>query len=164
VERRSDLRELVDDVGRLPEDQRAALVMSEIEELGHAEVAEVLGCPREKVRACVPGPLLTRGLARGRVRERIGAAPSKATATAQPETGVPAAPQASDAAAPSAEAAPQSDAPEQDPGALPGVEVGADVGVHVGGGVATEVGADVGVDAGGGVGAEGDVDPPAALP
>ena len=53
VERRSDLRELVDDIGRLPEDQRAALVMSEIEKLGHAEVAEVLGCPREQVRALV---------------------------------------------------------------------------------------------------------------
>ena len=53
MERRSDLRELVDDIGRLPEDQRAALVMSEIEELGHAEVAEVLGCPRDKVRALV---------------------------------------------------------------------------------------------------------------
>lgn len=53
VERRSDLRELVDDIGRLPEDQRAALVMSEIEELRHAEVAEVLGCPRDKVRALV---------------------------------------------------------------------------------------------------------------
>ena len=53
VERRSDLRELVDDIGRLPEEQRAALVMSEIEELRHAEVAEVLGCPRDKVRALV---------------------------------------------------------------------------------------------------------------
>jgi RNA polymerase sigma factor (sigma-70 family) len=53
VERRNDLRELVDDIGKLPEDQRAALVMSEIEELGHAEVAEVLGCPRDKVRALV---------------------------------------------------------------------------------------------------------------
>jgi RNA polymerase sigma factor (sigma-70 family) len=53
VERRSDLRELVDDIGRLPEDQRAALVMSEIQELRHAEVAQVLGCPREKVRALV---------------------------------------------------------------------------------------------------------------
>jgi len=53
VERRSDLRELVDDLGRLPEDQRAALVMSEIEELGHDEVAQVLGCRRDKVRALV---------------------------------------------------------------------------------------------------------------
>jgi RNA polymerase sigma factor (sigma-70 family) len=53
VERRSDLRDLVDDIGRLPEDQRAALVMSEIDELQHAEVAQVLGCPRDKVRALV---------------------------------------------------------------------------------------------------------------
>jgi RNA polymerase sigma factor (sigma-70 family) len=53
VEQRSDLRDLVADIGRLPEDQRAALVMSEIEELGHAEVAEALGCPRAKVRALV---------------------------------------------------------------------------------------------------------------
>ena len=53
VERRNDLRELVADIGRLPEDQRTALVMSQIEDLEHAEVAEVLGCPREKVRALV---------------------------------------------------------------------------------------------------------------
>jgi RNA polymerase sigma factor (sigma-70 family) len=53
VERRSDLRELLDDIRRLPENQRAALVMSEVEALGHGEVAEVLGCPREKVRALV---------------------------------------------------------------------------------------------------------------
>jgi RNA polymerase sigma factor (sigma-70 family) len=53
VERRSDLRELLEDIRRLPENQRAALVMSEVEALGHAEVAEVLGCPREKVRALV---------------------------------------------------------------------------------------------------------------
>ena len=44
---------VLNDIGRLPEDQRAALVMSELEELGHAEVAEVLGCPRDKVRALV---------------------------------------------------------------------------------------------------------------
>ena len=53
VERRSDLRELVSDIGRLPDDQRAALVLSEIEDLGHAEVADVLGCRRDKVRALV---------------------------------------------------------------------------------------------------------------
>jgi RNA polymerase sigma factor (sigma-70 family) len=53
VERRSDLRDLVADIGRLPEDQRAALVMSELGDLGHAEVAEVLGCRPDKVRALV---------------------------------------------------------------------------------------------------------------
>ncbi len=53
VERRSDLRDLVADIGRLPEDQRAALLMSGLQELSHAEVAQVLGCPPEKVRALV---------------------------------------------------------------------------------------------------------------
>jgi RNA polymerase sigma factor (sigma-70 family) len=53
VERRSDLRELLDDLGRLPEDQRAALVLSELGDMEHAEVAEVLGCRRDKVRALV---------------------------------------------------------------------------------------------------------------
>jgi RNA polymerase sigma factor (sigma-70 family) len=53
VERRSDLRELVDDLGRLPEDQRAALVLSELGDMAHAEVADVLGCGRDKVRALV---------------------------------------------------------------------------------------------------------------
>ena len=66
VERRSDLRELVDDIGRLPEDQRAALVMSEIEELGHAEVAEVLAMSAgQGARALLSSPLVTLGLARG---------------------------------------------------------------------------------------------------
>ena len=53
VERRNDLRDLLADIERLPHDQRVALVLAEIEDLDHAEVAEVLGCPREKVRALV---------------------------------------------------------------------------------------------------------------
>jgi RNA polymerase sigma factor (sigma-70 family) len=53
VERRSELRELVDDLGRLPEDQRSALVLSELGDMGHAEVADILGCRRDKVRALV---------------------------------------------------------------------------------------------------------------
>ncbi|MDQ5833573.1 MAG: sigma-70 family RNA polymerase sigma factor, partial [Actinomycetota bacterium] len=53
VERRSDLRELLDDIVKLPEQQRVALVLAEIEELDHAEIAEVLGCRRDKVRALV---------------------------------------------------------------------------------------------------------------
>jgi RNA polymerase sigma factor (sigma-70 family) len=53
VESRSDLRELLDDIVRLPEEQRVALVLAEIEELDHAEIAEVLGCRRDKVRALV---------------------------------------------------------------------------------------------------------------
>ena len=66
VERRSDLRELVDDIGRLPEDQRAALVMSEIEELGARRGGPGARMPaREGARPRVPGPVLTLGLARG---------------------------------------------------------------------------------------------------
>jgi RNA polymerase sigma factor (sigma-70 family) len=53
VERRSDLRDLLDDIERLPEDQRVALVLAEIEDLEHAEIAEVLGCRRDKVRSLV---------------------------------------------------------------------------------------------------------------
>jgi hypothetical protein len=53
VESRNDLRELLDDIVRLPEEQRVALVLAEIEELDHSEIAEVLGCRRDKVRALV---------------------------------------------------------------------------------------------------------------
>ena len=53
VERRHDLRALLGDVSRLPDDQRAALVLSELGDLPHDEIAEVLGCRREKVKALV---------------------------------------------------------------------------------------------------------------
>jgi RNA polymerase sigma factor (sigma-70 family) len=53
VERRADVRELVGDLGRLPEEQRVALVLSQLADLDHSEVAEVLGCPPERVRALV---------------------------------------------------------------------------------------------------------------
>jgi RNA polymerase sigma factor (sigma-70 family) len=53
VDRRNDLRELLRDVAGLPEDQRAALVLSELGDMGHDEIAEVLGCRREKVKALV---------------------------------------------------------------------------------------------------------------
>ncbi len=53
VERRNDLRDLLEDIERLPEEQRVALVLAEIEDLEHAEIAEVLGCRRDKVRALV---------------------------------------------------------------------------------------------------------------
>jgi RNA polymerase sigma factor (sigma-70 family) len=53
VERRSDLRDLLSDIERLPDDQRAALVLAEIEDLDHAEVAEIVGCRPDKVRALV---------------------------------------------------------------------------------------------------------------
>jgi RNA polymerase sigma factor (sigma-70 family) len=53
VQRREDLRELLRDLSRLPDDQRAALVLAELGALSHDEIAEVVGCPKEKVKALV---------------------------------------------------------------------------------------------------------------
>jgi RNA polymerase sigma factor (sigma-70 family) len=53
VERRHDLRSLLGDVARLPDDQRAALVLSELGDMAHDQIADVLGCRREKVKALV---------------------------------------------------------------------------------------------------------------
>jgi RNA polymerase sigma factor (sigma-70 family) len=53
VDRRSDLRLLVRDVQRLPPDQRAALVLFEVGDHSHREIAAVLGVRREKVKALV---------------------------------------------------------------------------------------------------------------
>ena len=51
VRRRAELRELVTDLRRLPDDQRAALVLSELGDLSHAEIGAVIGCPPKKVKA-----------------------------------------------------------------------------------------------------------------
>jgi RNA polymerase sigma factor (sigma-70 family) len=53
VERRAELRELLRDLRDLPEEQRAALLLAELADLSHAEVAAVLGCERKKVKALV---------------------------------------------------------------------------------------------------------------
>jgi RNA polymerase sigma factor (sigma-70 family) len=53
VERREELEELLGDLTRLPEDQRAALVLAEIGDLDHAEIAIALGVRREKVKALI---------------------------------------------------------------------------------------------------------------
>jgi RNA polymerase sigma factor (sigma-70 family) len=50
---RADLRDLLHDLGRLPPDQREALVLAELNDNSHAEVAEILGCDREKVKSLV---------------------------------------------------------------------------------------------------------------
>ena len=39
VEQRADLRELLGDIARLPDDQRSALVLAEVADLSHAEIA-----------------------------------------------------------------------------------------------------------------------------
>ena len=53
VERREDIRDLLGDLARLPEDQRAALLLAEAGAMRHADIAAVLGCPRAKVKALV---------------------------------------------------------------------------------------------------------------
>ncbi|HYI80411.1 MAG TPA: sigma-70 family RNA polymerase sigma factor [Thermoleophilaceae bacterium] len=53
VERSAELRELVADVQRLPEQQRAALVLSELGDLSHAEVAEVIGSDPSAIKGLV---------------------------------------------------------------------------------------------------------------
>ena len=53
VQQRADLREVLTDLHDLPHDQRAALVLSELEDLSHAEIAGVLGCRVESVKGLV---------------------------------------------------------------------------------------------------------------
>ena len=53
VQLRQDLRDLVVDMQRLPDRQRIALVLAELDELSHEEIGGVLGVPREKVKALV---------------------------------------------------------------------------------------------------------------
>ena len=53
VQQRADLREMVADINDLPQDQRAALVLSELGDLSQAEVAEVLGCEVSNVKGLV---------------------------------------------------------------------------------------------------------------
>ncbi|MGZ4316234.1 MAG: RNA polymerase sigma factor, partial [Gaiellaceae bacterium] len=51
--RREQLREVVEDIQRLPADQRAALVLFELGDQSHAEIASVLGVRRDKVKALI---------------------------------------------------------------------------------------------------------------
>jgi RNA polymerase sigma factor (sigma-70 family) len=53
VQQRADLRELLADLHGLPVDQRAALVLSEVGDLSHAEVGAVVGCEVAKVKSLV---------------------------------------------------------------------------------------------------------------
>jgi RNA polymerase sigma factor (sigma-70 family) len=53
VERRQELRDLVRDMGRLPEPQRAALVLSQLDALSYREIGTVLDVAPEKVKALV---------------------------------------------------------------------------------------------------------------
>jgi RNA polymerase sigma factor (sigma-70 family) len=50
---RDEVRRLLEDVRRLPDDQRAALVLSELGDLSHSEVAQVVGCEAVQVKSLV---------------------------------------------------------------------------------------------------------------
>lgn len=53
VQRRQDLCELVRDMRRLPDEQRAAPVLAEMDALSHEQIGAVLGVPTPKVKALV---------------------------------------------------------------------------------------------------------------
>jgi RNA polymerase sigma factor (sigma-70 family) len=53
VQQRADLRELLDDLQDLPDDQRAALVLSELGAHSHDEIAMILEVRKDKVKALV---------------------------------------------------------------------------------------------------------------
>ena len=105
VDRRADLRMLVRDVQRLPPDQRAALVLFEVGDHSHQDIAAVLGVRREKVKAlvfqarealmgwrtaretpCAPRARAARDAERRRARTRHVAPPRRAVRRAAPTT------------------------------------------------------------------------------
>ncbi len=53
VHQREDLRELVAGIGRLPEDQRSALLLAELDDLNHQAIATIVGCEVSKVKALI---------------------------------------------------------------------------------------------------------------
>ena len=53
VAHRAELKEIVADIQELPDDQRTALLLSELGDLSHAEVAEVIDCEVAKVKSLV---------------------------------------------------------------------------------------------------------------
>jgi RNA polymerase sigma factor (sigma-70 family) len=74
VQQRDDLRALLVDVRKLPDEQREALVLSEIGDLAHSDVADVLGCEVGKVKSLVfqaRSSLIDRRLARETPCEEI---------------------------------------------------------------------------------------------
>src|SRR4051794_5837751 len=53
VERREDLRAVLADVTKLPDEQREALVLAEVGDLSHSDISDVLGCEVAKVKSLV---------------------------------------------------------------------------------------------------------------
>jgi RNA polymerase sigma factor (sigma-70 family) len=50
---RAELRDLLRDLAGLPADQREALLLAELHDNSHADVAEIIGCDRDKVKSLV---------------------------------------------------------------------------------------------------------------
>jgi RNA polymerase sigma factor (sigma-70 family) len=53
IEHREDLRALLADVTKLPDDQREALVLAEVGDLSHSDISRILGCEASKVKSLV---------------------------------------------------------------------------------------------------------------
>ncbi|MEA2233826.1 MAG: hypothetical protein QOD83_3642, partial [Solirubrobacteraceae bacterium] len=53
LQQRAELRELLADMTKLPEDQRAALLLTELRGFSQEQIARVLDCPSQKVKALV---------------------------------------------------------------------------------------------------------------
>ena len=50
---RSDLREMFRDLALLPDEQREALILTELHDNSHVEAADIIGCDKEKVKSLV---------------------------------------------------------------------------------------------------------------
>ncbi len=68
VEGRAELRQLLADVRELPDEQRAALLLAEVSDMSHAQVAAALGCEVARVKALV---FRARGALMDRRRARV---------------------------------------------------------------------------------------------
>jgi RNA polymerase sigma factor (sigma-70 family) len=53
IESREDLRALLADVTKLPDEQREALVLAEVGDLSHSDISDILGCEVAKVKSLV---------------------------------------------------------------------------------------------------------------
>jgi RNA polymerase sigma factor (sigma-70 family) len=53
VQNRDDIRALLGDIAKLPEEQREALVLAEVGDLSHSDISDILGCEVSKVKSLV---------------------------------------------------------------------------------------------------------------
>jgi RNA polymerase sigma factor (sigma-70 family) len=53
VQHRDDIRALLGDIAKLPDEQREALVLAEVGDLSHSDISDILGCEVSKVKSLV---------------------------------------------------------------------------------------------------------------